>query len=342
MLPLRAGGRRGIGQILRVEELVKEFPVRGGLLNRVKGKIKAVDGVSFEVEEGTTFGIAGESGSGKTTLCMTIAKLLEPTSGRIILDGKDYGAARGEELREFRTRLQIVFQNPISSLDPHMTVGTIVTEPLRALERRPRTDGEEVVRKLLEKVGLPPSVASRYPHELSGGQAQRVSIARALSVSPKVLLLDEPTSALDVSVQAQVLNIFNELQKDLGVTYVIVSHDLSVIGHMCDEVAIMYAGKFVEVGTYKEVFYEAAHPYTAALLASAHMMGDPSAEARFGLRNLIASPRNLPAGCTLNPRCPFASQVCRETYPKMVDIGSGHLVACHNKEQLTAAWKVGA
>lgn len=324
-------------KVLKVEHLVKEFPSRGGPLNRVKGKIKAVDGVSFEVEEGTTFGIAGESGSGKSTLCMTIAKLLEPTSGKIILDGKDYGAARKEELREFRRKLQIVFQNPVSSLDPHMDVSSIVFEPLRALGTVPAADRDDVVSGLLEKVGLAPSLAKRYPHELSGGQAQRVSIARALSVGPRILLLDEPTSALDASVQAQVLNVFNSLQADLGVAYIIVSHDLSVIGHMCDEVAIMYAGRFVESGIYGDVFYAPEHPYTAALLASSHMMADPRLEQGFALGHELPNPKKLPKGCTLNPRCPFASQICREEYPPTVDVGSGHLAACHNKERLVAA-----
>jgi oligopeptide/dipeptide ABC transporter ATP-binding protein len=315
---------------------VKDYPLRGGLLNRVRGGIRAVAGVSFEVEQGTTFGIAGESGSGKSTLCMTIAKLLEPTSGKIVVDGKDYGAAKGEELREMRSKLQIVFQNPLSSLDPHMTVGTIVGEPLKALRRLPDSERGEVVRGLLEKVGLAPSIATRYPHELSGGQAQRISIARALSVSPKVVLLDEPTSALDASVQAQVLNVFNELQEELGIAYVIVSHDLSVIGHMCDQVAIMYAGRFVETGTFKDVFYSANHPYTAALLESSHMIQGSGLE-RFELKGDIPSLRSPPPGCTLNPRCPFVSQVCRDEYPPTVDVEKDHFVACHNREALVAA-----
>ncbi len=326
-------------KILQVEGLAKHYPVRGGLLNRVKARIKAVDDVSFEVEDGTTFGIAGESGSGKSTLCMTIAKLFEPTAGRIVLDGKDYAEAKGEELREFRTKMQIVFQNPLSSLDPHMNVGTIVLEPLKAIGRLASIDKEKAVDDLLEKVGLAPSLANRYPHELSGGQAQRVSIARALSVSPRLLLLDEPTSALDASVQAQILNLFNELQRELGITYVLVSHDLSVIGHMCDQVAIMYAGKFVESGSYREVFYSANHPYTAALLGSAHMVGPPEKEEQFVLRGEMPSPRNPPSGCTLHPRCPFATQVCKESYPEVVDVGGGHLAACHNKDAVVAALK---
>jgi peptide/nickel transport system ATP-binding protein/oligopeptide transport system ATP-binding protein len=324
-------------KILKVERLTKHFPVREGMLNRVKGHIKAVDDVSFEVEEGTTFGIAGESGSGKSTLCMTIAKLIEPTAGRIALDGKDYAKAKGGELREFRTKLQIVFQNPLSSLDPQMKVSTIILEPLKAIGRLGSMDKERAVTDLLEKVGLAGSLARRYPHELSGGQAQRVSIARALSVSPRLLLLDEPTSALDASVQAQILNLFNELQRELGITYLLVSHDLSVIGHMCDQVAIMYSGKFVETGSYRDIFYSANHPYSAALLSSTHMVGPPEAEERFALRGEMPSPRNPPSGCTLHPRCPFVTQVCKESYPEMVDVGGGHFAACHNRRAVVEA-----
>jgi oligopeptide/dipeptide ABC transporter ATP-binding protein len=337
LLPLQGRGEAAIGKTLKVEGLAKHFPVRGGPFNRVKSRIKAVDDVSFEVEEGTTFGIAGESGSGKSTLCMTIAKLTQPTSGRIILDGSDYAKAKGQTLRAFRTKLQIVFQNPLSSLDPHMNVGTIILEPLKALGKLETLNRDRIVGDLLEKVGLAPSLAKRYPHELSGGQAQRVSIARALSVSPRFLVLDEPTSALDASVQAQILNLFNELQRELGITYLLVSHDLAVIGHMCDEVAIMYAGKFVETGTFKEIFYSPTHPYTAALLGSAHMVGPQELEERFVLRGEMPSPRNPPGGCTLHPRCPFATQVCSERYPDLVDVRGGHLVACHKKDAVVAA-----
>ena len=323
--------------ILQVQRLSKYYPVRGGLLNRVKARIRAVDDVSFDVEAGTTFGIAGESGSGKSTLCMTIARLMEPTAGRIVLDGKDYAEAKGEELREFRAKMQIVFQNPLSSLDPHMNVATIVLEPLKATGRLGSIDKEKAVTDLLEKVGLAPSLASRYPHELSGGQAQRVSIARALSISPRLLVLDEPTSALDASVQAQILNLFNELQRELGITYVLVSHDLSVIGHMCDRVAIMYAGRFVETGSYREVFYSANHPYTAALLGSDHLVGTPENEELFALRGEMPSPRNPPSGCTLHPRCPFATQECKESYPDLVNVGEGHHAACYHRKEVVAA-----
>jgi oligopeptide/dipeptide ABC transporter ATP-binding protein len=303
--------------VLKVENLSVYYPLRGGLLNRVKGNIKAVDEVSFEVEEGTTFGIAGESGSGKTTLCMSIARLIKPTRGRVIVDGQDYAAAKGAKLKELRSRLQIVFQNPLSSLDPHMDVSSIVLEPLKALKKPEHTDSETTVKELLEKVGLRASLAKRFPHELSGGQGQRVSIARALSVSPGLLILDEPTSALDASVQAQILNLFNELQRDLGMTYLLVSHDLAVIGHMSDQVAIMYAGKFVEKASFREVFYSLGHPYTGALLGFAHLLGRLELEEKFTLKGEMPSPRNPPPGCTLHPRCPFASEICRREYPPL-------------------------
>jgi len=320
--------------ILQVEDLKKFYPLRGGLLNRERGAIKAVDGVSFEVEEKSTFGIAGESGSGKSTLCMCVAKLLEPTEGKILFEGENYSRAKGEKLREFRSKLQIVFQNPLSSLDPHMVVESIVLEPLKAHGYPPGLDKAKAVVELLGKVGLSPSIAKRYPHELSGGQSQRVAIARALSVSPKFLILDEPTSALDASIQAQILNLFNGLQRELGITYLLVSHDLAVIGHMCDRIGVMYAGKIVEVGSFEEIFKAPQHPYTAALLGSAHLLASSNLEERFVLKGEMPSPRNPPRGCTLNPRCPFATDICRVEYPPLTEVGEGHLVACHNREEV--------
>ncbi len=323
--------------ILKVENLSVYYPLRGGLLNRVRGNIRAVDGVSFEVEEGTTFGIAGESGSGKTTLCLVIARLIKPTAGRVTIDGEDYAPAKGAKLKELRSRLQIVFQNPLSSLDPHMAVSSIVLEPLKALKNASKWDSEETVKELLEKVGLRASLGGRFPHELSGGQGQRVSIARALSVNPRLLILDEPTSALDASVQAQILNLFNELQRDLRITYLLVSHDLSVIGHMSDQVAIMYAGKFVEKAAFSEVFYSLGHPYTGALLGSAHLLGSFELEERFTLRGEMPSPRNPPPGCTLHPRCPFASEICKREYPATKVDENGHATACHHSDQVNRA-----
>ncbi|MDE1853986.1 MAG: ABC transporter ATP-binding protein [Thaumarchaeota archaeon] len=321
--------------ILEVQDLRKHYPVRGGLLNRVAGVIRAVDGVSIAVEEGTTYGIAGESGSGKSTLCMCIARLLEPTSGKLIFEGEDYTKARRGPLKKMRSKIQIVFQNPISSLDPQMSVKRTVLEPAKA-QGLIEGDGEQKAKDLLAMVGLPPSALSKYPHELSGGMSQRVAIARSLSVSPSLLILDEPTSALDASVQAQVLNLFNKLQSELGITYVLVSHDLSVIGHMCDRVAVMYAGKVVEAGSFEDVFFSTQHPYTGALLGSAHYLRNAAVESRFLLGGDMPSPRNPPPGCTLNPRCPFATDLCRKSYPPLEEQG-GHRVACYHREEVVAA-----
>jgi oligopeptide transport system ATP-binding protein len=324
--------------LLRVEGLRKYYSVREGLLNRVRAVIKAVDGVSFEVEEGTTYGIAGESGSGKSTLCMCVARLTEPTAGRLFFDGREYTRARGEELKRLRADVQMVFQNPASSLDPHMVVKDIVLEPVRAqgMGRRGE-DEEDVALEALERVGLSRSVLKRYPHELSGGMGQRVAIARALTVRPRMLILDEPTSALDASMQAQVLNLFNQLQREMKITYLLVSHDLSVIGHMCDSIAVMYAGRIVEMGTYDQLFYEPSHPYTAALLASAHFLPDGGREERFVLRGEMPSARNPPPGCTLHPRCPFATEVCGAEYPPLESLGGGHHAACHNRKRVAEA-----
>ncbi len=321
--------------VLEVNGLAKHYPVRGGLLNRVEGVIKALDGVSIAVEEGKTFGIAGESGSGKSTLCMCVARLVEPTSGRLVFRGEEYTKAKRGALRRIRSKIQIVFQNPISSLDPQMSVKRIVLEPAKA-QGMLQGDGEQKAKSLLAMVGLPPSALSKYPHELSGGMSQRVAIARSLSVDPELLILDEPTSALDASVQAQVLNLFSKLQKELGVAYVLVSHDLSVIGHMCDRVAVMYAGKVVETGTFEDVFYSPRHPYTGALLGSAHYLANAAVESRLVLRGEMPSPRNPPPGCTLNPRCPFATDVCRESYPPLEERG-GHTVACHHADEVAEA-----
>lgn len=329
-----------MGVSLEVANLTKHYPIRTGPLGRTRGTVKAVDEVSFQVREGTTFGIAGESGSGKTTLCMVMAKLLDPTSGRIMFDGEDYTKADGAKLRDFRTKVQIVFQNPVSSLDPHMNVKSIILEPLKSLGKLSSLNKDGVVKKLLGIVGLPLSIAGRFPHELSGGQSQRVAIARALSVEPRLLMLDEPTSALDASVQAQILNLFNELQKEMGITYLLVSHDLSVIGHMCDEVAIMYTGKFVETGTFEDIFYRTNHPYTGALLASAHLLPKPELEEKFILRGEMPSPRKPPHGCTLHPRCPFATERCKTETPPLRSMGASHYAACHNADRVPEALRL--
>lgn len=317
-----------MSEILRVENLKKYFFLNEGILRRKNEVIKAVDGVSFRVERKKTFGIAGESGSGKSTLCMCIARLMKPQEGRLYLDGIDYTNIEGQELKMIRSRLQIVFQNPASSLDPHMRIKDIILEPVRALEKGIAT--EQLVKKLLKDVGLPEWTANRYPHELSGGMMQRVAIARAISIRPEVIILDEPTSALDASVQAQILNLFNSLQDEYGVTYILVSHDLSVIGHMCDDIAIMYAGKIVECGRYDEIFYNPKHPYTLALLASSGFLDKEN----LNLEGEPPSPRRLPSGCTFHPRCKFKSEICERAYPEYVKITDSHISACHNVKKL--------
>ena len=298
------------------------------------GEIRAVDGVSLKVREGTTFGIAVESGSGKRTLCMCVARLLQPTEGKIYLDGEEYTNAKGEKLRKMRKNIQIVFQNPLSSLDPQTKVKSIILEPVRALQKE--RANESLVNSLLEMVGLSPSIATRYPHELSGGMSQRVAIARALSVGPRLLILDEPTSALDASIQAQVLNLFNRLQRELGISYLLVSHDLSVVGHVCDRVAIMYRGKIAEEGSFDDVFYSTSHPYTGALMASAHYLRSKEAEERFTPRGEMPSQRNPPPGCTYHPRCSFATDVCKGASPPLEESG-GHRVACYHRAEAARA-----
>lgn len=322
-----------MSEILRVENLKKYYIANEGIIRKKKNIIRAVDGVSFKVERKRTFGIAGESGSGKSTLCMCIARLLEPDQGRLFLDGIDYTNFKGRELKEIRSRLQIVFQNPSSSLDPHMKVKDIILEPVRAL--RDEGGDEELVKELLRNVGLPEWTAYRYPHELSGGMMQRVAIARALSIRPDIVILDEPTSALDASVQAQILNLFNLLQEEYEVTYILVSHDLSVVGHMCDNIAIMYAGKIVEYGTYEEIFYSPRHPYTAALLASSKYLGKSTLD--FALTGEPPSPRSLPVGCTLHPRCRFKSEICTKVYPEYVKLSETHFSSCYNIKELEEA-----
>lgn len=320
--------------LLRVELLEKRFNVKDSLFGS-SGSIRAVDGVSFEVPRGVTFGIVGESGSGKSTMVMCIARLLDATGGRLYFEGQEYTNVKGRKLRELRSQIQIVFQNPISSLDPHMRVKSIILEPLKSQGKLDKdADQDKIATDLLSEVGISPSFADHYPHELSGGQSQRVSIARALSLRPKLVILDEPTSALDPSIQAQILNLFNDLQRSYGITYLLVSHDLSVIGHMCDQVAVTYAGKIVEIGSFDQIFYEPSHPYTAALLASSNFIEDRRLKDRFALHGDPPSPKHLPKGCSLHPRCNFATDVCRQEYPLSQRMEAGHQTSCHHYDQV--------
>ena len=325
--------------LMRAEDLVKEFTVSGtGLGRRRSHTVQAVSGVSFELERGKTFSLVGESGCGKSTTARCLLRLIEPTSGRVWLNTSDDGeeavevtAADPETLRQLRKRMQIVFQDPFASLDPRMNIGATVAEPLVVHGIGTRKSRRERVKELLELVGLEPSFADRRPHEFSGGQRQRVGVARALALEPSLLVLDEPVSALDVSVRAQILNLLRELQERLGLTYLFIAHDLSVVRHSSEKVAVMYLGKIVEMADRDALFSGPLHPYTHALL-SAVPVPDPEVEAarrRIVLEGDLPSPANPPPGCRFHTRCPIAQPVCREVEPPLEAHDDRHAVACH-------------
>jgi peptide/nickel transport system ATP-binding protein len=324
--------------LLSVQGLKVHFPIRSGIvLNRTVGAVRAVDGVDLEIEEGTTLGLVGESGCGKSTLGRALLRLAPVTEGRVVFDGVDVAGLRGEQLRRIRQDMQMVFQDPLASLNPRQSVETILTEPLRAhgiaYDRRTR------VRELLDQVGLPPSAAQKYPHEFSGGQRQRIGIARAIALEPRFVITDEPVSALDVSIQAQVLNLLEELQQKLGLTYLVIAHDLAVVRHVSDEVAVMYLGGIVEQAPSDDLYSEPLHPYTKALM-SAVPVPDPRIEAtreRILLQGDLPSPANPPSGCRFHTRCPFRQETrCDTERPALREIGQGHLVACHYAEEIAA------
>jgi len=326
---------QGNGQkrdLVEVKNLVKYFPVRGGLLQRVVAWVQAVDDVSFTIKEGETLGLVGESGCGKTTVGRTLLRLVPATGGSVIYDGQDVLKANGRELKALRRNMQIIFQDPFSSLDPRMPVGESIAEGLLVHGMGSRRERFEIVIQTLRKVGLEDYHARRYPHEFSGGQRQRIGIARALALRPKFIICDEPVSALDVSIQAQVLNILRELQGEFGLTYLFIAHNLSVVEHISDRVAVMYLGKMVELTDRDELYRNPLHPYTQALM-SAIPIPDPTLKReRIVLKGDVPSPLRPPSGCRFHPRCPVALEHCSKEEPQFKEVSPGHWVACWRVE----------
>src|SRR5712692_7770619 len=325
--------------LVDVRDLKMYFPVtRGIVFQRVVGNVRAVDGISFSIERGQTLGLVGESGSGKTTIGRTIVRLYKPTAGQILFDGKDLAALSGEELRQERRRVQMIFQDPYASLNPRYTIGSLIAEPMHIYKVASNREIRERTEELLRVVGLRPEYIDRYPHEFSGGQRQRIAVARALSINPEFIIADEPVSALDVSIRAQVLNLLQRLQQQFNLTYLFVSHDLSVVRHVANRIAVMYLGKIVELSDRDELYAAPKHPYTKALL-SAIPIPDPQIEKRrqrIILSGDLPSPINIPSGCRFHTRCPMAQDICREVEPAYeAKEGPEHYAACHFSEKVT-------
>jgi oligopeptide/dipeptide ABC transporter ATP-binding protein len=323
--------------LVEVRHLVKHFPITGGILKRTVGLVQAVDDVSFQVRRGETLGLVGESGCGKTTVSRLLLRLIEPTSGEILFDGVDITTIRGARLKPYRRRMQIIFQDPFASLDPRAPVGESIGDGLRIHGLRTRADRERKVQRMMDLVGLQPYQARRYPHEFSGGQRQRIGIARALVLEPDLVVCDEPVSALDVSIQAQVLNLLRDLQRELGLTYIFVAHNMGVVEHISNRVAVMYLGKIVEVADRRDMFRDPEHPYTQALMSAIPIPNPELRRQRVILKGDVPSPVNPPPGCRFHPRCQLRQQldgpqICADMLPPLIELGGDHQCACHFRQ----------
>ena len=315
--------------LLEVRDLKKYFYVKKGVFSRTVGQVRAVDGVSFTLERGETLGLVGESGCGKTTVGRSILRLIEPTSGQVLFNEQDLLSLDHERLRKIRASLQIIFQDPFSSLNPRMSIGKIIAEPLKNHLKTTKREIRERVAYLMERVGLHPDQINRYPHEFSGGQRQRIGIARALALNPLAIICDEPVSALDVSIQAQVINLLIELQEQMNLSYLFIAHDLSLVEHISNRVAVMYLGRIVELATDKELYLNPLHPYSQALLSAVPVPDPDICRKKIILKGDVPSPLNPPEGCLFHTRCPESREICMHETPLFRDLGEGHRVACH-------------
>jgi oligopeptide/dipeptide ABC transporter ATP-binding protein len=315
--------------LIEIKNLKMHFPIKKGLFSKTKGYVKAVDGVSFNLKKGETLGLVGESGCGKTTVARSLLRLIEPTGGSVKFEGTNILQLSQRDLRQVRAHIQVIFQDPYSSLNPRLSVGQIIAEPLKNYKNRQNEQAKERVAYLMEKVGLNPHQTNRYPHQYSGGQRQRIGIARALALNPKIIVCDEAVSALDVSIQAQVINLLVALQEELGLAYIFIAHDLSVVEHISDRVAVMYLGKIVEMATDWEIYHKPYHPYTQALLSAVPVPDPEARKKRILLKGDVPSPLRPPSGCAFHTRCPKKEDICAREQPEFSDLGNEHWVACH-------------